>query len=217
MSPRASLDQRPPKSTKVPEDGAVSDAVDEAILTATGITEIVAMIRSHYDSSRPATGCNEAIKAINRGLASKVYATTRNALAILDTLYRNCGRPFAVALAEDFTSFKQFVEDQVGGFLTSRTSSILIQSSTQNTLPENKEHFLKILAEWVALDLESAVHKHLDLTPRLRHFFEALVRAGYEFPEDAVSQLPPGTVERLKGEGNAWWRGALGVRFKTIS
>ncbi|KAI8834613.1 hypothetical protein BJ741DRAFT_609529 [Chytriomyces cf. hyalinus JEL632] len=179
------------------EPGTIAAAVTFAIDSGTGITDIVSMIRSYYDSAEPAAGCTEAIQAISDGLDSSDFARTRSTLAVLDTLYKNCGSPFAVALTQDLDGFKNFIE-------------------SPNTNAENKQQLLGMIAEWVVLDLDKSVHKHLDLTPKLRQFFEALVRAGYEFPLEHTEQLPPGTIERLRTENNAAWRGLFGVRFKTV-
>ncbi|KAJ3241357.1 hypothetical protein HDU81_000921 [Chytriomyces hyalinus] len=175
------------KATDI-EAGTVAAAVSAAIDSATGIADIVAMIRSYYDSAEPAAGCNEAIQAISDGMVSTDYARTRNTLAVLDTLYKNCGSPFAVALTQDLDGFKNFIENP-------------------DTNAENKQQLLGMIAEWVVLDLDKTgvypsphscvkpllrldtVHKHLDLTPKLRQFFEALVRAGYEFPVEHTQQV----------------------------
>ncbi|KAJ3296115.1 hypothetical protein HDU79_007541 [Rhizoclosmatium sp. JEL0117] len=162
------------------------------------IYEIVTVIKACYATTSPREGCDSAITTINSILVSDDHVVVERTLFLLDTLYRQCGKPFSICFADYLSFYRALIE-------------------SPDLSERNRQQFLNMIGDWVSSDFDNTLSKHLDMTPKLRQFFEALLRAGYDFPEESLSKLPPGTVERLRNESNQWWKGVLnGFHFKSV-
>ncbi|KAJ3076130.1 hypothetical protein HDU98_005549 [Podochytrium sp. JEL0797] len=120
-------------------------------------------------------GAKEAMEAIKYRLAADEPVSVYYTLALLDALYKNCGRAFQaqVIASRGFLQY-EFIHRQ----------SLVI---------ENRGQIMELIAEWGTAD---AAPKEI------KAWFEEMWKSGYRFPRSSLSKLTPADMKRIRATSN---------------
>ncbi|KAJ3250086.1 hypothetical protein HDU77_007102 [Chytriomyces hyalinus] len=134
-------------------------------------------------------GANQAIHAIMHVINAQDPVIVRRGMQVLDIVYRFAGPIFWLNLSLNLDFFQHFLETR---------QHIKVDEQ------ENVEFLCGLFAGWYALDaadekvLKSLNHMK-DPSPRVKEFFEGLVRAGYTFPEGSLKMISADRIAAIKG------------------
>ncbi|KAJ3232314.1 hypothetical protein HDU81_003055 [Chytriomyces hyalinus] len=134
-------------------------------------------------------GANQAIHAIMHVINAQDPVIVRRGMQVLDIVYRFAGPIFWLNLSLNLDFFQHFLETR---------QHIKVDEQ------ENVEFLCGLFAGWYALDAADekvlkALNHMKDPSPRVKEFFEGLVRAGYTFPEGSLKMISADRIAAIKG------------------
>ncbi|KAJ3111940.1 hypothetical protein HK100_002500 [Physocladia obscura] len=151
----------------------------------------------YYQSSGKGDGANMAIMAILYvcDLANPEF--TRRGLETLEFFYATAGVLFWASVSLNLNFWVHFLEHR--NFLTEAEKAI---AKPMTPFEKDNVRFLcRIFASWYLVDaskqdLEAAGNIQ-DPTVFIKNFFEALYRAGYEFPPGSLDHIPADKIKAI--------------------
>ncbi|KAJ3111941.1 hypothetical protein HK100_002501 [Physocladia obscura] len=149
----------------------------------------------YYQSSGKGDGANMAIMAILYVCDLADPEFTRRGLETLEFFYATAGVLFWASVSLNLNFWVHFLEHRM--FLTEAEKAIAKPMTPFEK--DNVKFLCRIFASWYLVDaskqeLEAAGNIQ-DPTVFIKNFFEALYRAGYEFPPESINHIP---VDKIK-------------------
>ncbi|KAJ3116414.1 hypothetical protein HK100_001080 [Physocladia obscura] len=163
----------------------------------TAIKCIAKIKEYYYQSSGRGTGANMAIMAILYVCDLGDPEFTRRGLETLEFFYSTAGILFWASVSVNLNFWVHFLEH--GKFLTVAEKAD-VKPMTQLE-KDNVKFLCHLFASWYLVDASKddmeAVGIVLDPTVFIKNFFEALYRAGYEFPPGSLDHIPADKIKAI--------------------